>query len=110
MHRPTTALLIALSLAGLVGPAWSSLTDPTRPSLPVGSKTVHRGWELSSTLVADGRRVAVINGLRVQEGDRVGAARVVAIGKSEVRLRHGSRNITLRLVPVGIKREVNHHE
>ena len=86
------------------------LKDPTRPAghhssalKASGTKAAPR-WVLSSTLIAPARRLATINGKTVGVGQRVGAARVVAIDPSRVALREGDKEIILELLPVDIKR------
>ena len=98
--------LLICWLAGL-GDAFA-LTDPTRPTDPAaffGTRTAAGGnaWSLQSILLASDRRVAVINGKRVQEGDRIGSARVIRIRDSQVLLRTGGRSLTLRLLPQTVK-------
>lgn len=56
------------------------------------------GWALSYTLVGPERRIAIINGKAVREGDRIGNFRVSTISASEVRLQGSQRHITLRLL------------
>lgn len=91
----------------LTGSAFA-LNDPTRPTDPAayfGTHNTSEGgdWSLQSILFAPDRKVAVINGIRVKEGDRVGAARVFRIHDSYVLLRTGRRTLTLRLLPESIK-------
>jgi len=47
--------------------------------------------------------VAVINGTRVREGDRIGSARVVHIQDSQVVLNASGRKLTLHLLPTTMK-------
>jgi len=89
-------------------PAWA-LQDPTRPTDPAlyfGAN--HRpdgsAWTLQSILSAPDRRIAIINGTRVREGDRIGGARVVSIRTSHVVLNTGKRKLTLQLFPDTIKK------
>jgi MSHA biogenesis protein MshK len=92
---------------GLLGNALA-LTDPTRPTDPAtyfgtGNAAHASGWTLQSILFGSDRRVAVINGTRVQEGDRIGSARVVRIRDSQVLLDTGGRSLTLHLLPETVK-------
>ncbi len=85
-----------------------AVTDPTRPTDPAaffGTRTAADGsaWSLQSILLASDRRIAVINGKRVQEGDRVGSARVIRIRDSQVLLETGGRRLTLHLLPKTVK-------
>jgi MSHA biogenesis protein MshK len=84
------------------------LSDPTRPTDPAAyfgaRKAVSAGsWSLQSILLASDRRIAVINGKRVQEGDRIGSARVVRIRDSQVLLDTGGRSLILHLLPETVK-------
>ncbi len=53
-------------------------------------------FRLEGISISDGRRVAIINGARVFEGESVDGARVSSIADSEVRLELDGRTITLR--------------
>ncbi|MGB5260845.1 MAG: hypothetical protein WBO34_10025 [Gammaproteobacteria bacterium] len=79
------------------------LTDPTRPWNTHGydqRQTPGNGsLTLSSTLVSRDRRVAVINGHHVSEGETIGNAIVVEIRKNDVVLQSPHRLITLKLLP-----------
>ena len=103
--------MAALGLSGLIPLALASaLIDPTRPAIrdragsgqkvaPAGS-----GWVLNSTLIAPQRRVAVINGRLVSEGDMVNGARVIEIRKLEVLIQAPGRAVTLRLLPETLRK------
>ena len=86
----------------------SALTDPTRPTDPAsffgsGGTSRDTQWSLQSILFASDRRVAVINGTRVREGDRIGSARVLRIHDSQVLLETGKGRLTLQLLPETVK-------
>lgn len=103
--RYAFALLVACVTT--LGNAFA-LSDPTRPTDPAayfgtGSTANARQWSLQSILFASDRRIAVINGTRVQEGDRIGSARVVRIRDSQVLLHTGGRSLTLHLLPDTVK-------
>jgi MSHA biogenesis protein MshK len=103
--RSVIALLIGY--LGALGSAFA-VTDPTRPTDPAAyfgtaSTIDSNGWALQSILFASDRRIAVINGTRVKEGDRVGSARVVRIRDSQVLLDTGGRRLTLHLLPQTVK-------
>jgi len=85
--------------------ALSDPTRPTDPSLYFGNNDngSEGEWSLQSILYASDRRVAVINGTRVREGDRIGSARVVHIQDSQVVLNAGGRKLTLHLLPTTMK-------
>ena len=101
MARYLTGLLLVLLLAGNA----AALNDPTRPIDPAvyfGSGNMG-GWALQSILFSDDRKIAIINGTRVQEGDRIGSARVIRIHDSQVVLETGTRTLKLRLRPHTLK-------
>lgn len=52
-------------------------------------------WKLMSTLVAEGRRVAIINERLVGVGDWVGGARVLAIESGQARLDYRGREFVV---------------
>lgn len=99
----------AMLIIGLAAACNShALTDPTQPTDPTlffgkGKTQPGGGWSLQSILSSPQRRIAVINGARVREGDRIGSARVVKIRDSHVLLNTGGRTLTLRLLPDSIK-------
>jgi hypothetical protein len=70
----------------------------TRAPTPVA--TAPRGAEpqfrLEGISISEGKSVAIINGVRVREGDSVGGARVASITEGAVRLELDGRTITLR--------------
>ncbi|WP_426104879.1 MSHA biogenesis protein MshK [Massilia sp. TSP1-1-2] len=84
-----TAPVLAPSMPG--GVAGGVLTAP---------RLERRAPQLQSILVSlrpGGRRVAVIDGKTVRQGQRVGDAVLVAIGATEVVLRRGGKTETLTL-------------
>lgn len=94
MARTLTILLLAL----LASNAYA-LHDPTRPTDPAlyfGTGNAG-GWTLQSILFSDDRRIAIINGKRVREGERVGSARVTRIRNSQVVLKTRGRTLKLQL-------------
>ncbi len=111
MHRKLQRWMMAtLGLSGLVPLALASaLSDPTRPANRDTAGSVrkvmpdNRAWVLSSTLVAPQRRVAVINGRLVSEGELVDGAKVIEIRKLKVLIQVPGRRITLQLLPDTLK-------
>jgi len=104
-ERYMQALLMCCAIA--CGSA-SALTDPTRPTDPAsffgsGTRTTETAWSLQSILFASNRRIAVINGTRVKEGERIGSARVLRIHDSQVLLETGKGRLTLHLLPQTVK-------
>jgi len=92
-----------LLLACMLPMACFALSDPTKPPVmhkPAASATVGAavGFVLSSTLVTNARRVAVINGVVVGAGDKIEDAIVISVSDSEVVLRSRGRLLKLRLL------------
>ena len=71
--------------------------EETLPDTAVGS------WKLDSTLMAGNRKVAVINGVLVSKGDKVGNMVVVDIKPSKAVLRVNNENIEVLLVHSSVK-------
>lgn len=103
---------IATLVMGIVVGVWVSsataaLPDPTQPpsykAARTNSKTQRSPWALTSTLITQHRRVATINGQRVQVGDSIRGARVVEIAPTHVRLSVNGEQRVLRLVPRTVK-------
>ncbi len=84
--------------------------DPTRPpSVAVdGSRIDANGTasplELQAVFYAEGRRVAIIDGERLRNGDRVRSARVARIERDRVVLVRDGERIELVLVDADVKR------
>lgn len=81
------------------------LPDPTRPPASLGvvesasAVASTSGPELQSILISPTRRIAIINGQHLRQGDKFGEARVTRISESEVVLRNGSESQVLKLFP-----------
>ncbi|BCO32452.1 hypothetical protein TspCOW1_25550 [Thiohalobacter sp. COW1] len=98
------ALLLLLGSAA-AGPATASaLADPTAPN-PRGQRGAQGMADagLTWTRVTENRREAVINGIRVTEGDRLGGVRILRIRHGAVMIETASGRSTLRLQPSRIK-------
>ncbi|QOC23838.1 hypothetical protein IC757_06865 [Wenzhouxiangella sp. AB-CW3] len=93
----TTALLVTLP----------ALADPTRPPSPaeirawLGTETrtpAEPRWQLQSVMLADERRIAVINGQRVRIGESIDQARVIDISPGQVKLEDSDgQPVTLKI-------------
>ena len=98
---------LSLIIATLVSQQVQALHDPTRPTDPAeyfgNSARNNSAWSLQSILSASDRRIAIINGTRVREGDVIGSAKVISIDESKVVLNTGGQRFTLRLLPTSIK-------
>jgi MSHA biogenesis protein MshK len=100
-------VLLLLSGAQLVA---AQLEDPTRPPGFIGSANGNGSkqgqvatWEVSSILISEDRRLAVVNGKTVKQGDQVGNARVIRISPIAVTLRSSVETFTVKLLPAQIK-------
>lgn len=103
-------LLLAIILGGGTGAVWSqgggSLSDPTRPPMltiePVtgGSESTPPPSGLQTIILGKGHKpIAVINGVTVALGDKVGDATLVKLNESEAVLQGPAGREVLRLLP-----------
>ncbi len=101
--RLTPAIITALLLLPPV--ATAAMPDPTRPPSDAeirawrGEATgpSHSPLQLQSVLIAEDHRSAIINGRRVTIGERIGDARVKAIGPGQVVIEQDNKDITLSI-------------
>ena len=91
-------------------PVNAELGDPTRPpdykkqaEPPQAEAVAVEKWALTSVLISPQRRVAIVNGQAVQEGDTVESSRVVQIRTSEVLLQRDGKQIVVSLLPRAVK-------
>ena len=103
------ALCLAVSYSVTAQPTTTTLVDPMQPpgvaaSHGHGPASWRSRYILSSTFITRDRKSAIISGRRVTVGDIVGDARVIEILPTKVRLRRGARTVTLRLLPLTIKK------
>jgi len=104
---PILSLLLALLAGSAASAQDGGMNDPTRPpaalTAPAASPTVRpvAGEPVvQSILVAQrpgGRRLAVIDGKTLRQGERIGNAIVEMIRPTEVVLRRGNKRVTLKL-------------
>ena len=91
------------------GSSEEPFSDPTRPPIAAEIVVAPDGKDQPSDLAlqaiffAAGRRVAIINDVRLQEQDVVGAARVISIDRDRVLLLRGADPLELRLVTNDLK-------
>jgi len=102
--------VVAVLAVACAAPVGAELGDPTRPphykkqaKLPQTAAAVAEKWALTSVLISPQRRVAIVNGQMVQEGDTVGSSRVVRIRTSEVLLQRGADQFVVSLLPSAVK-------
>jgi hypothetical protein len=96
---------VAIGLLLLFNSASLGLQDPTRPATSAASAASDTALTLESVLLARERKIAVINGKLVAEGDSVGGAKVISIGKNNVRLRHRGQIVELVLLATPIRQD-----
>ena len=96
------AALAAVMAAG--GAPAQQLGDPTQPTRMDAPEQAVRAaqsgprWRLQSTLVADDRRLAVINGRTVAQGERIDGATVQDVRPGGVTLEVEGRRVELRVL------------
>ncbi len=97
MFKWITAALLSVLVVGATQA--EPLRDPTEPPQPTRAPEPEQQLDLSldSILVADNRRVAVINGQSASAGDSVGDARVRSIEADRVLVEINGTTRTLRL-------------
>lgn len=102
MSEALRRILLALALVAALpaAAAEDGMRDPLRPpdrGPSGGGDGFDAGaWTLASTLIAEGRRVAIVNGRPVRTGDLIGGARVLAIAPGRVELDYRGRRFTIR--------------
>ncbi len=108
--------ILAVSAVLLAGPLLTDgaevLRDPTRPyaAAPVAEPTEARAiakvtrFSVTAILVSQKRRVAIVNGKRVSEGDQVDGATVVKILADRLRLDLDGKEFTTRLPPDALRK------
>lgn len=102
-------LVMVLLVFAKVAPA-AEFADPTRPTYvqnddAAQAENVRKKYRLSSILVGEQRKLAVINGQRVREGDRVGNAKVTRISRSSVTLLIQDAAVNIALSAHDIKKQ-----
>jgi MSHA biogenesis protein MshK len=106
VHNAYSKLTLSalLLIAPLLTNGAESLRDPTRPysARPLVSANAV-AFTVSAVFVSSERRVAIVNGRRVTEGDRVDGAIVVKILLDSVRLDINGKQLTTKLLPVGLR-------
>lgn len=106
------ALITAFTVAAGQLRAAAPVPDPTRPAIALPSPgeaptTPAALPVLQFTQVAPGRSSAIVDGRRVRPGDRIGDARVAAIGPGWLRLESATGTTELRLSHSSLARPVN---
>jgi hypothetical protein len=112
-RQPSVAAwLLAVSLIVPMNSAAQITNDPTQP--PVGYATespelpaASGGLTLQSVLISPSHRAAIISGVMVKEGDRLGDAVLVKVAENEVVLKSAGASQVLKLYPGVDKRELS---
>lgn len=91
-------ILFPMILAAAVAPAAAEqLLDPTRPLDYRVGEAIEIPLELNSILIAQGRRIAVINGQEAGERERIGDILVLRILPNRVIVQRNGRQYELNL-------------
>ena len=107
--------ILTVSALLLFGPLLADeaelLRDPTRP---YSAKAVAAGaaatgnatssFRVTAIFTSEKRRIAIVNGRRVGEGDQVDGATVVEILTNDLRLVFNGKAITRRVLPNGFRK------
>lgn len=106
--------IFAVATVLVSGPALADdaevLRDPTRPynarsvAAATGGAKVASTFRVTAIFTSEMRRIAVVNGRRVTEGDKVDGATVVEILADRLRLNLGDKAITSRVLPYGFRK------
>ena len=82
-----------------------SLSDPTRPSGYHSVAPEQQGLRLESILFSETRKVAVINGNVVAEGDSIGRTKIIQISSDSVKVNRDGKSKILELKRTSIRQE-----
>ena len=110
--------ILTVSAVLLVGPVLTDgaevLRDPTRPyavapvaaptTAGAGAVTKVTRFSVTAILVSEKRRVAIVNGQQVSEGDQVDGATVVEILAHSLRLNLRGKEFTTLLLPDALRK------
>jgi len=118
VFRFALALPMVIAIAAPAATAVATeLPDPMRPpdfqttdEPATQPKAPRPQLSLQSTLIATGRRSAVINGRSVRVGGTINGVRVLAIEATTVRMRDDRGRFTLRLPTLGSRTKVKTSE
>ena len=97
------ALACLLVVVGAARAAEPAMHDPTQPfrAAAGGEAAASAGpqprFKVTAVFVSPTRRVAIVNGHALQEGERIGGAEVVKIDGRSVQLREGNREFVVEL-------------
>ena len=106
MFRALALALLVLAAAAYAAepetktpPAPKDPTEPYRPAANGGDLRAGPAprFRLTAVLISPTRRVAVVNGTPLQEGQRVAGAELVKIDAHSVQLRDGDHDVVVQL-------------
>jgi MSHA biogenesis protein MshK len=103
-NRFLKIFLVPVLLSILPAQSWS-LSDPTRPSAYQNTAVGKNNLRLESILFSASRRVAVINGKIVAEGDTIGRSKIIKISNDSVKINRDGQFKTLKLKRTPIRQE-----
>ena len=106
----SAGLLIAL-VGGMSSATAQIANDPTRPPAGYATEAAEAatdggGLTLQSILITPSHKAAIISGVMVKEGEKLGGAVLVKVAENEVVLRTAGVSQVLKLYPGVEKREV----
>jgi hypothetical protein len=93
-------LVLIVGAALAAEPAVHDPTEPYRPGAGGAGGTAGAPaprFKLTAVLISPTRRVAIVNGKPLQEGQRVAGAELVKIDAHSVQLRDGNRDFVVQL-------------
>ena len=108
MNKSNWALTLLLAMnAAMIGPAVSEgLADPTRPNswaqvlAPAAVTQEAPTFALESIIYSPSRRVAVINGRTLAEGESLGSLTLLKVDRRQVTVRIDKQRRVLLLKPI----------
>lgn len=104
MNKKIAGLLILVALLPL-SLAYAELRDPTRPEVVIQTSATSTSlFKLEAILIANDRKIAVINGLNLKIGDPILGEHITAINKNTVQLSGPGGKITIFLLDKDVKK------
>ncbi len=100
-----TPSFLCIVLFMMFGVVHADLRDPTRPP-GYAADSNPNPWELNAIFSSSDRKIAVINGVSVKEGDTIGNAKVTSINENSVVIDGSEGKMTLNLGTASIKTDV----
>jgi hypothetical protein len=97
--RAAAAILVLVASGALDA---GSLEDPTRPYAPyhTSGRRVISEYTVTAVLNSPTRRVAIVNGLVVAAGTRIGEVTILEVLPDGVRYQRAGRQFTIHIAPL----------